>query len=237
MSKKPKVKKIETTPAVFTLEHPSASQPATPEIVNLVPDTLTESEKTFGLELQAKYPEVVAAAQAVASEEQTMARKYFQLADALRKTGLNGREMTLLMASLGYRKQRITEIKKAISVADDVWEKYKGNVIGFKAVLAIARAPVPAPVPASPPVPGEGEGEPSPTPSPARVTTIHPVASDVMEALSDVLAAAIGEGHFAPVGTGYYQMEYSVNLPHVEGETRKTRKVLVSFEVSESEVK
>lgn len=224
-------------PAEFTLEHPSAVIVTTHEINNLVTDTLSESEKKFGLELQAKFPDVVAAAAAVAAEEQTMARKYFNLADALRKTGLNGRELTLLMASLGYRKQRITEIKKAISVADDVWQKWKDNVIGFRAVLAIARAPDAAPA-ATPEA--EAGATPPESPPEGRKTNILVIPADIQTAFADVLVDCPDAGHLLPVSPGYYQMTYEVYLPsadEAEGVARKRRKFMLSVEVTDEEVK
>jgi len=214
--------------------------PPSPVINNLLPDTLTESEKQYGLELQAKFPEVVAAAADFANLEQTAARKYFTLADSLRRTGLNGRELGILLASLGYRKQRVTEIKKAISVSDDVWNKYKANVIGFKAVLAIARAPAETPPAETPPAetpPAETPPAETP-PAGGRITKVFPVPADIMETIADILSVAVDAGHFTPlVSGGYYQMEYGVYLPVVEGQPRKVRKFLVSFEPSESEVK
>jgi len=113
---------------------------ATVELVT--PDTgLTKEQLIQAAELAGKYPQLEIAYRQVKQQEQTLRGKWFHFADTLRDAKLNSREMTLLLLSFGERKQRASEIIKVISVDDKVWAKYKAAVIGFKAVLAIARTP------------------------------------------------------------------------------------------------
>lgn len=226
------IKTVESAP--FSLVHSDPTNPEPVTISNIVvDDSLTEPERKYGLELQAKFPDVVRAASAVADQEQAMARKYFNLADSLRRTGLNGREMSLLMASLGYRKQRITEIKKAISVSDDVWEKYKANVIGFRAVLAIARAPAPETPAQSEDSSSDGaaDGPTQEKKSGGRKTEVKSISPSVMSMLSDVLAQAVEADSLPHLESGYYQMSYDITIsPKDENGVATVRRLLLSIE-------
>lgn len=228
----------------FALSHTPSDLPISDSVIDNVihdvTDILTESELNHAKSLQVKFPSVVAAAKAVFSQEQVMARKYFTLADSLRGTGLNGREMHLLLASLGYRKQRITEIKKAISVSDDVWAKYKDNVIGFKAVLQIARAPAKSSASAqgsdidtdsnSESETSAGEKEER---SGGRKTNIVSIPDSVRENLIEPFYATIEGGTMPVLESGYYQTEYRASYTDSDGQIR-TRKFLISVEISDS---
>jgi len=111
------------------------------ESLELVNDHgLTEQQLKFAAELAQKYPLIVQEARNAMSLEKQLVERYFTLCDELRKSGLNGRELTLLLQSEGYNKVRISEFKKVISVDDKTWAKYMRRDIGFKATLKIARS-------------------------------------------------------------------------------------------------
>lgn len=200
----------------------------------VAPDTgLSESELNFAKELIVKYPAVGVAYKEVKLGEEKLKGKWLRLCEALRDpkdgTRLNGREMTLLLKGLGERKQRITEIVKVVSVDDALWAKYKQGILGFRAVLQIARNPE---LPPEPPAEGEpeAEGEPQTQEPGARVTETHPVPAPVASAVADLLG-----NHYLslpPVGKGYYQMVYTIaTSPGL------SRQVMVSFEVDDSPTK
>jgi len=121
-----------------------------------VVDGLSPAELTVAKDLQALCPKVVAAANEVSTFEAGLRDRYFKLCVALRDTrvsaadtagaqrGLNRREVTLLLLSLGYTKQRVTEINRVVEVSDELWAKFEKKKLGFRAVLTEARGPKPA---------------------------------------------------------------------------------------------
>jgi len=200
----------------------------------VAPDSgLSEGELNFAKELIAKYPRVSVAYKEVKAGEEKLKGKWLGLCEALRdpKDGirLNGREMTLLLKGLGERKQRITEIVKVVSVDDALWEKYKQGILGFRAVLQIARNPELPPEPAADAEPDADADADTEKPA-ARQTEQHPVPGPVAEAMAELL----GNHYLAlpPVGKGYYQMTYSVATT-----TGVRRQVMVTFEVDDSPAK
>jgi len=100
---------------------------------------LSEQQLKFAAELSAKFPVIAEEAKRVLTAEAEIKDKYFTLCDEVRKSGLNSRELTLLLQSTGFHKVRISEIKKVISVDDETWEKYRRKEFGFKATLKLAR--------------------------------------------------------------------------------------------------
>jgi len=116
---------------------------------NVLPlEVVSEQKNEFGLsavqmvqalEIQKKFPQIVTAIHEAKNLEKRIGEQYFTACDELRKSGINGRECSLLLQSLGYRKQRITEIKKLVASPDDIWEKYRTGVLGFNAAVKIAR--------------------------------------------------------------------------------------------------
>jgi len=119
----------------------------------IVPLVLTEADKSltpeqvkFASELGAKFPKVVEAVShfnkdfATATEKMAAANaSYFVMCSELRTAKLNRRESTLLLKGLGMIKQRITEVLRVTEVSDELWAKYEGKALGFRAVLKIAR--------------------------------------------------------------------------------------------------
>jgi len=140
---------------------------------------LTEQQLKFASELAQKYPLIVAEARNVRSIEGQLVDKYFALCDELRKSGLNAREMTLLLQSEGFNKVRISEFKKVISVDDETWSKYMRRDLGFKATLKIARSGSDNVDDAETPPVVETQGDASPVhdndPRPAVVPIVDPI--------------------------------------------------------------
>lgn len=188
------------------------------EFVLVAPDTgLTQVQRVQAQELSDKFPQIAIAYKKVKEQENNLRGKWFSFCDLLREPSksakLNGREMTLLLLSLGERKQRATEIIKAISVDDDVWAKYKANVIGFKAILQIARhgeAESPA---------GSAEAE-NDTETPPAPEKDKPVIKTLPKVLQDMLAEYLGANVaiMEPTGKGYYEFSYAST---VNGHGRK----------------
>lgn len=100
---------------------------------------LTPPQLEAAKKLAEKFPRIVEAGKQVLDTEKTYVDKYLNLCVAMRDSGLNGKELSTLLRSIGFRKQRVTELKKVISVSPELWEKFVNRVIGFKGVLQIAR--------------------------------------------------------------------------------------------------
>jgi len=111
---------------------------------------LTAGQQKQGEDLQALMPTVVNAVNDTMAAEKGLRSRYITLVQTIRDVRLdagqgamrtpNRREIDLLLRSLGYPKQRVTEICRVVEVPEAKWLEYKGRELGFKAVLAIARA-------------------------------------------------------------------------------------------------
>jgi len=112
--------------------------------LELVDETgLNEAQRTQASILHKKYPHIVKIHTELRQGEQKLKNKWFSFCEALRSpevgVQMNSREMSLFLRSLGESYSRASEIIRVVSVDDDTWNKYKTNVIGFKATLRIAR--------------------------------------------------------------------------------------------------
>jgi len=141
---------------------PPTMKPVKPakEIVLVTPDSnLNESELKYALELQKKAPHIVKAHAAVGKAMSSLRGKWLDLVEACRETvdGVtpNGRELSLLLRSLGESRSRVSEIVKVSTVDQATFDRYKAGLIGFKAVLRIARGNIETP----PAAPGDAEPE------------------------------------------------------------------------------
>jgi len=99
----------------------------------------------MAIELGAKFPEIVNQAEALKLETVhaaealgRMGQKYYGTCNALRNAKLNRRESTLLLKGLGFSKSRVSEMLKVSEVSDELWAKFSGQQIGFKATLSLA---------------------------------------------------------------------------------------------------
>jgi len=111
---------------------------------------LTLIQQKQGEELQAKMPTVVEAVTQTMAAERGLRSRYIDLVQTIRDVRLdagegamrtpNRREIDLLLRSLGYPKQRVTEVCRVVEVPEAKWLEYRGKELGFKAVLAITRA-------------------------------------------------------------------------------------------------
>jgi len=168
---------------------------------------LTQVELVQANEYFTKFPSIVAAHKAVKQQENNLKGKYFTLCERLREPAegvtLNTKEMTLILRALGEPKSRASEIAKVVSVDDKVWEGYKKQVLGFRAVLAIARGKTVEPTSAEP---AENDGEAGETPEPNAKTkpvfrTLPPKMSEELRAIAEVF-----KGELVPTGKGFYAL-------------------------------
>lgn len=191
---------------------------------------LSQEQLKLGMEYQAKFPNIVAAYKKVREQENNLKGKWLHLCQLLRKpatgTMLNAKEMSILLRSLGENRARTSEIIRVVSVDDKVWKQYEENLIGFKAVLRLARdeSADESPSADSPETP-QSNDKPE-----ARKTSIHVVPDVVKRGVADLLS---GNGFecgnaLPPVGKGYYQMTYQFKVNGVQ------RNILVSFEVDDT---
>jgi len=159
---------------------------------------LSEQQMKFALELASKHPSISREAKSVLAAEGEIKDKYFNLCDEIRKSGLNARELTLILQAEGFHKVRISEIKRVVSVDDDTWEKYRRKDFGFKATLKIARDGSQNVAEAGD-VGGEssGEGSESGSASP-KPPTVVPVSSLIGDPKFGPIKKAIVKAQFAP---------------------------------------
>jgi len=123
--------------------------------------TLKPEQVQFAIELGNKFPGIVQQAEALKAETVLaaealgrMGQKYYGTCNELRKAKLNRRESTLLLKGLGFSKSRVSEMLKVSEVSDELWAKFEGQQIGFKATLALADSPS-----SDGGTEGEGDGE------------------------------------------------------------------------------
>lgn len=194
------------------------------ELVN--PDTgLTKEQMIQAAELHAKFPAIVKAYEKVKEQENNLRGKWFSLCERLREPGegvtLNSREMTLILRGLGEPKSRVSEIIKVVSVDDKVWAQYKANVVGFRAVLKLARCKDEA---------TEGETTETPeTEGAADKPKDKPVIKTLPKVLQDMLVQYLGANAalMEPTGKGFYEFTYATSI------NSHGRKFTVAIEVDD----
>lgn len=142
---------------------PAKNQPELPAVhanVELVPEGkplvlktpdhgLTAEQLVQAKILQEKCAPVVAAVTAANQLEAQLGDKYFEICRSLRakykvvnntdERTLTRKEVSLLLQSLGYRKQRITEINKVVEVSEEIWKTYEARKLSFRGTLQLAR--------------------------------------------------------------------------------------------------
>jgi len=165
---------------------------------------LTAEQMTQAVELQKKFPSIVKAHEEKQKIERKMGEKWFTLCDELRGSGLNGRELSLLLQSLGYIKQRITEIRKVIEVDAETWDKYKARLIGFRAIVKQERLKI-ADAEA-----GEGEGEGEGEASAKDKALEREIPADVYELIRKAITD--GQECIVPTGKGAYKACFLVEF-------------------------
>lgn len=195
----------------------------TNELELVGPDTgLTKEQLIQANELHTKFPAIVAAYKKVKEQENNLRGKWFSLCEKLREPGegvtLNSREMGLILRALGEPKSRVSEIIKVVSVDDKVWAQYKANVVGFRAVLQLARNPEPE----TPDAP-EGTAEPeTPAKDKPVFRTLPAKMAEEVRAIADAYKAEL-----VPTGKGFYAL--SLLFQHGD----HGRKVVVRIEVDD----
>lgn len=172
----------------------------TTELELVGPDTgLTKEQMLQANELHAKFPAIVAAYKKVKEQENNLRGKWFALCERLREPGegvtLNSKEMGLILRGLGEPKSRVSEIIKVVSVDDKVWAQYKANVVGFRAVLQLARAK-----------PEDIETDETTEEKPKD----KPVIKSFPKPVADAIALLLNEhvNSFEPTGKGYYELVF-----------------------------
>jgi len=167
---------------------------------------LTKEQLVQAHELHAKFPAIVAAYTKVKEQENNLRGKWLTLCERLREPGdgvtLNSREMNLILRGLGEPKSRVSEIIKVVSVDDKVWSQYKANVIGFRAVLKLARGNDDAETPAETNE-GESEGKDEKGKEKPVIKTIPPTYANI---IANTLAD--DPKQWEPTGSGYYELVY-----------------------------
>lgn len=128
----------------------------TPEVVHVdggtvvVSAQLSKEQMLEATHLQKKAPKIVKAVEDMSKAENALREKYFELCRSIRETSvevvkgqavrtLNRKEVTLLLLSLGFKKQRVTEINRVVEVSDEIWKQYEAKTISFRATLQLAR--------------------------------------------------------------------------------------------------
>lgn len=177
---------------------------------------LDDAQFAIACELHQKFPQIALRQKEVNEAEKKLTGKYFRLCEAIREPGegqkLNGKEINLLLLSMGYPKSRASEMRKVIEVSDEVWEKYKQNVIGFRAVLAIARSgdsdSPSGDVSASEATEDGGQSQIPEVVSAEAESKVKGFPSDLKTALADALALSCEGGELFDTGKGYYEFVY-----------------------------
>jgi len=178
----------------------------TTELELVGPDTgLTKEQLLQANELHTKFPAIVQAYKKVKEQENNLKGKWITLCERLREPGnnitLNAREMNLILRGLGEPKSRVSEIIKVVSVDDNVWNQYKAQVIGFRAVLQIARAKEEPTAEAETP-----EGGETPEEKPKDKPVVKSFPKPVADAIALLLNANVNS--FEPTGKGYYELVF-----------------------------
>jgi len=112
--------------------------PSTLTLVN--ENGLSESQLAQAKQLCEKHREIAELAREVQFTEGRLKEKYVGLCHEIRKSGMNGKEFTLILKSQGFYPSRISEIKKVCSLPSEVFDKYLAGDIGRKMAIKIARS-------------------------------------------------------------------------------------------------
>jgi len=114
---------------------------------------LTSAEMTAANNIASATPDVVKAHKAYRDAEGSFRSQFFELCEQLRKPisqlsgkgelmpamRMNGREVTLLLLSLGEPKQRVTEFKRIVEMDESLFEKARTLNLTKVQTLAVAR--------------------------------------------------------------------------------------------------
>lgn len=118
-----------TTTAPVTLVVPAAFEAHDP--------SLKGASLTLAIQTGEKHPEIVQAAIEFKTSVAAAGEKYYHLLHALRHAKLPKKEATALLLGLGFNKGRSSELNKLSTCKQEVWDKYSGKAISFRAALAL----------------------------------------------------------------------------------------------------
>lgn len=120
---------------------------------------LSTSQLATANDLLSKCPELKKVAIEINELEYARAGKYWTLCAMIRNTRLpvaagavrmlNRREVSIMLLSLGYPKQRITEINRVVEVSQEMWDKMQAEKVAFASALKALRGTAEASVPAA----------------------------------------------------------------------------------------
>jgi len=185
---------------------------------------LSDAQLTQAADLHRQFPEISRLYSEAKKQEAKLRGKWFALCDSLRHpadgVSLNSKDMTLLLLSLGEHKARVSEIVRVASVNDESWDQYKQGVIGFRAVLAIARTAV---IPEGGDGGGGGGDGDGPEKKPRKGKETFTVPQDVAAVLLEAFGLLIQKEMVIP---GPYAWSYETTAGKV------TKVVDVSFVVT-----
>jgi len=210
----------------------------TKHTIALVTEGLSETEVSLASDLHSKYPKIGIANQKLVEAGEKLKGRYFELLDSIRTPAegvkLNGKEVSLILRSLGYNKVRVSEMRKVMEVSDDLWAQYRNNVIGFKPLLALARGKSTDNESGAEggEVEGEGQGESTEKKEPKKAQT-QPLPGQLESALCERLNEFADK--VPPLGGGsYYFLSYVCQAQ--SGEKRVNRRFVVSVEVADMQL-
>lgn len=106
-------------------------------------DRLSEADTALAAKLQKEHGELVASVKHCMEGEKQMRGLYLDVLKQLRASNLSAHEVTVLLLSLGWRKQRVTEVRRLYEVDDGTWKKLTSGEVSYRQTLAIERAKAP----------------------------------------------------------------------------------------------
>lgn len=182
-----------------TTDSKTGSSPV-PTAVRVIVPTAFESHDpslkgaTLQLAIQVgeKHPEIVQAAIEFKASVGLAGEKYYHLLHTLRAAKLPKKEATAVLLGLGFNKGRASELNKLSSCKQEVWDKYSGKAISFRAALALEDGKTPKP---------EGSGNEGDKPGKKAKAKIHTLPKPVQAALVEAMAPWLAKDSTLPAPT------------------------------------
>lgn len=146
---------------------------------------------TLAIQTGEKHPEIVQAAVEFKASVGIAGEKYYHLLHALRHAKLQKKEATALLLGLGFNKGRASELNKLSTCKQEVWDKYSGKAISFRAALALEDGK---------PVKGPDSGNEGSKPT-KKKNKIHTLPKPVQSALVGALEPWLAKDSTLPAPT------------------------------------
>lgn len=185
--------------ATKTNDSKAGSSPAPTANVTVIVPTAFEAHDpslkgaglTLAIQTGEKHPEIVQAAIEFKASVGLAGEKYYHLLHALRNAKLQKKEATALLLGLGFNKGRASELNKLSTCKQEVWDKYSGKAISFRAALALEDGK---------PVKGPDSGNEGDKPS-KKKAKIHALPKPVQAALVTALEPWLAKDSTLPAPT------------------------------------